>query len=116
MAATTGPLHRDSSKIEETDATNKLASVSWLEESSERVIEAPVEFHVTSSHGAIKKSSPSPKKKKRTHSKTRSNTGKIDAPKRRSTSIISEQMQFVIFMTLSSVITVLLLKIAERVF
>ena len=116
MAATTGPLYRNSSKIEETDATNKLASVSWLEESSERVIEAPVEFHVTASHDAVKRSSAGPKKRKRTHSKTRSNTGKIAAPSQRSNSAISEQTQFVIFMTLSSVITVLLLKIAERMF
>ena len=43
-----------SSMMEETDATNKLAPVAWLEESSERVIEAPVEFHVTAAHDAVK--------------------------------------------------------------
>ena len=115
MSATTGPLHKDPSMIEETDATNKLSPVAWLEESSERVIEAPVEFHVTAAHDAIKKSSTA-KIKKRTHSKTRTNTGKIAAPSKRSNSMISEQLQFVIFMTLSSVITVLLLKIAEKMF
>ena len=116
MAATTGPLNRDPNGTrEETDATNRLSRVAWLEESSERVIEAPVEFHVTASHDALKKPAPA-KKKKRTHSKTRSNTGKINTPKEESTSIIPEQMQFVIFMTLSSVITVLLLKIVEKMF
>ena len=116
MAATTGPLNKDSSVgREETDSTNRLSRVSWLEESSERVIEAPVEYHVTAAHDALKKPA-SAKKKKRTHSKTRSNTGKIAVPERKLTSLIPEQMQFVIFMTLSSVITVLLLKIVEKMF
>ena len=116
MAATTGPLHRDSNAVEETDATNKLAPVSWLEESSERVIEAPVEFHVTAAHDAVKRSVVAKKRKRRTHSKTQSNTGKLATPANRSSSFLSEQTQFVVFMTLSSVITVLLLKIAEKMF
>ena len=91
MAATTGPLHRDSTMREETDATNKLASVSWLEESSERVIEAPVEFHVTAAHDAIK-SSATPKKKKRPFEDA-TNTGKIATPTKRSSSLQLEQMQ-----------------------
>ena len=72
--------------MEETDATNKLAPVAWLEESSERVREAPVEFHVTAAHDAVKKPTAGSKKKKRTHSKTRSNTGKVSAPSKRSAS------------------------------
>ena len=121
MAATTGPLTRTAGRAaEETDATNNLDPVSWLSEPSERVIEAPVEFHVTASHEAIQKikgqkTKGARKSKKQAHSTTRSNTGKLEAPSKRSKSIIPEQLQFVIFMTLSSVITVLLLKIVERV-
>jgi|GEM_PF-5278809 len=109
-AATTGPLNR-----EQTDATNKISQLSWLEDSSERVIEAPVEFHVTATHGALNKEKNSKSSKSvSSHSKTRSNTGKIERARRIKSSVIPEQMQFVIFMTLSSVITVLLLKIAEK--
>ena len=117
MAATTGPLTRTGSHMtEETDATNNLNPVSWLAESSERVIEAPVEFHVTASHEAINKTKSRNSRKRQARSMTRSNTGKVEAPANRSRSIIPEQLQFVIFMTLSSVITVLFLKIVERVF
>ena len=122
MAATTGPLTRTGSHLtEETDATNNLNPVSWLAEPSERVIEAPVEFHVTAAHEAINKtkgrsSKEMGKRKRQAHSMTRSNTGKVEAPANRSRSVIPEQLQFVIFMTLSSVITVLFLKIVERVF
>ena len=109
-AATTGPLNR-----EQTDATNKISQLSWLEDSSERVIEAPVEFHVTATHGALNKEKNTKSSNSvSSHSKTRSNTGKIERARRIKSSVIPEQMQFVIFMTLSSVITVLLLKIAEK--
>lgn len=117
MAATTGPL-----KEEGTDSTNKLAQLSWLEDSSERVFEAPVELHVTATHGAINKERTATKthtkvksKKRKQRSKTASNTGKVSKPRYVKPSPIPEQLQFVIFMTLSSVITVLILKIIQKI-
>ncbi len=118
LAATTGPL-----KDEGTDSTSKLAQLSWLEDSSERVFEAPVEFHVTATHGAINKEHTRTKthakqksRKKKSRSKTVSNTGKVSKPRTVKASPVPEHLQFVIFMTLSSVITVLLLKILQKVF
>lgn len=109
-AATTGPLNR-----EQTDSTNNISQLSWLEDSSERVIEAPVEFHVTATHGALSKTQSAKRSRNVTsHSKTQSNTGKVERARLIKSSVIPEQMQFVIFMTLSSVITVLLLKIVEK--
>lgn len=124
MPATTGPLRR-----EDTDATNNLSQLAWLEDSSERIIEAPVQYEVTAGHNALSKVSTTASqerttgehsathvdaRKSRTRSRTKTNTGFVSKVKRSATQI-PEQMQFVIFMTLSSVITVLLLKIAEKV-
>ena len=102
-------------QTEPIETTSNIPVISWLEDSSERVIEAPVEYFATASHSALTDSGRSKASSNKPIASTQENTGKIETPKRRITAHIPQQIQFAVFMTLTSVITVLLLKIVEKV-
>ena len=102
-------------QTEPIESTHNIPVVSWLEDSSEQIVEAPVEYHTMNSHPAL---TDTIRRRERTISRpqTREDTGKVRTALPRVTAKIPQQVQFAVFMTLSSVITVLLLKIVEKVF
>ena len=99
------------------ESTQNIPVVSWLEDSSVLIVEAAVEFHSMNSHPALTDTIRRRKDQTKTAARptTIENTGKVNAPTNRITSKIPQQVQFAVFMTLSSVITVLLLKIVEKI-
>ncbi len=103
--------HQNPVATEPIETTSNIPVISWLEDSSERVIEVPVEYFATASHSALT----NPNRSMSTSASTQENTGNIESARRRITAHIPQQIQFAVFMTLTSVITVLLLKIVEKV-
>ena len=115
-----GGIPKSSTTVDPTEpieSTHNIPVVSWLEDSSEQVVEAPVEFHTMNSHPALTDTIRRRKDDTQTAARpvTHENTGKVNAPTNRITSKIPQQVQFAVFMTLSSVITVLVLKIVEKI-